>query len=578
MFFHHLTVRLQRYLVSLSVGISIAIAPSICCAQNKASQAQAAHPPAAQQQLEALTKDAEAGDKNAQFRLGTMYLSVPGGVSSVHEHGIAWLKQAAAQGHLGARQRLSQELVRESTQKTGIANAETGYHFDSDGKLIPTKPSEVKWDALSEKPPVGGLFDDLDEKKPSKPTATETNPFGQFLDKTPGVAKSDGNAPVPNYFDKSQNPSVNGAEQNNHRSLLPTGTVGAVLAGVLLAFACSYTLFWLLGKSVEGSTPVATGRRWMNWVVLLALMQPLTKVFSLLIGGYGDPGKELALGVAGAVVLGFAAFVIGALWSRFRPKTRQATAEAKAEVGQYRNGWMDGGSRVSSTSNAPQMQPTASTSTPVDEMPIPEIVIAGGAVNQENRHRAQVENALKNSVTVTTDVEQEDFWAAAMAEVESGQRRPGVWARAFAEADGDESKAKAAYLRVRVQQLNDASVELAKRNEAAKLDELFRQRAIASDQQHAIENATSVFVQTGQVSAEDLTLLVTHGDLSQLVKLSDRRRGNSLLHLCAQAGLYDEVGALLRAGADVGCANGNGQLPIHLTSNSGIRLQLSRPS
>jgi hypothetical protein len=40
----------------------------------------------------------------------------------------------------------------------------------------------------------------------------------------------------------------------------------------------------------------------------------------------------------------------------------------------------------------------------------------------------------------------EDTWERALREVESSERRPGLWARCFAEAGGDESKAKAAYI------------------------------------------------------------------------------------------------------------------------------------
>jgi hypothetical protein len=47
-----------------------------------------------------------------------------------------------------------------------------------------------------------------------------------------------------------------------------------------------------------------------------------------------------------------------------------------------------------------------------------------------------------------------------MNEVETGQRRPGVWAKAFAECDGDETKAKVTYLKARVQQQSDAAKAL----------------------------------------------------------------------------------------------------------------------
>lgn len=50
-----------------------------------------------------------------------------------------------------------------------------------------------------------------------------------------------------------------------------------------------------------------------------------------------------------------------------------------------------------------------------------------------------------------------DPWASAMAEVEDAQRRDaGLWAKCFAEADGDDSRAKAAYIKVRAAQLTPA--------------------------------------------------------------------------------------------------------------------------
>lgn len=49
---------------------------------------------------------------------------------------------------------------------------------------------------------------------------------------------------------------------------------------------------------------------------------------------------------------------------------------------------------------------------------------------------------------MTTD----NLWADALLEVDSEARQPGLWARSFAQAGGDESKAKAAYISERVEQ------------------------------------------------------------------------------------------------------------------------------
>jgi hypothetical protein len=61
---------------------------------------------------------------------------------------------------------------------------------------------------------------------------------------------------------------------------------------------------------------------------------------------------------------------------------------------------------------------------------------------------------------------EEDYWATAMTELEGGQRRPGVWAKAYADADGEETKAKVAYLKARVRQLVDAKTESQLRRQA----------------------------------------------------------------------------------------------------------------
>lgn len=47
----------------------------------------------------------------------------------------------------------------------------------------------------------------------------------------------------------------------------------------------------------------------------------------------------------------------------------------------------------------------------------------------------------------------EEFWATALSEFEGTSRRPGLWARVFAEAQGIEAVAKAAYLRDRASEL-----------------------------------------------------------------------------------------------------------------------------
>lgn len=50
---------------------------------------------------------------------------------------------------------------------------------------------------------------------------------------------------------------------------------------------------------------------------------------------------------------------------------------------------------------------------------------------------------------------EEALYAEALCEIESGQRRDGIWAKAMAESDMDAGKAGAKYIKMRVQSLKD---------------------------------------------------------------------------------------------------------------------------
>lgn len=71
-------------------------------------------------------------------------------------------------------------------------------------------------------------------------------------------------------------------------------------------------------------------------------------------------------------------------------------------------------------------------------------------------------------------IEEEALYAAVTRELANGIRREGLWARAFAEANGDQEYAKALYLKFRVQAMRDeASIVAEARSKASQLrDEL----------------------------------------------------------------------------------------------------------
>lgn len=55
---------------------------------------------------------------------------------------------------------------------------------------------------------------------------------------------------------------------------------------------------------------------------------------------------------------------------------------------------------------------------------------------------------------------EEKLFEVVAKEVEQNDIRPGLWAKAFAESDGDGTKARAAYLKLRVQSLKDQLLQL----------------------------------------------------------------------------------------------------------------------
>lgn len=183
--------------------------------------------------------------------------------------------------------------------------------------------------------------------------------------------------------------------------------MGIVLLAVLLALFCAFILWTVLGRSVQGSTSLATARRWMNWVVMISCIQPLTRFFSQLMNGHGNPGNVLAQGVVSTIVLGVIAFGAGATWAYVRNRRPK---------------------------DAPL--PVALPNATVDTTP-----------------RNSITPTLVKEPASFAAVPQEEFWSSALAEFDSSERRPGLWARAFAEAQGNEAAAKANYLRYRASEL-----------------------------------------------------------------------------------------------------------------------------
>ena len=162
----------------------------------------------------------------------------------------------------------------------------------------------------------------------------------------------------------------------------------------------------------------------------------------------------------------------------------------------------------------------------------------------------------------------ERLWAQALVEFNGEGRKQGLWAKAFAQSSGNESAAQAQYLSDRVMQLSDERATDI-RAEAARLNE--RQRSEAQAREDVAKRTAALradFVSGKRLSPEDVSLLVKTVEFDPgLLMLTDRYRGESLLHWTARHGLHAETTALISNGANVGAPNGDGRKPHELTKD-----------
>lgn len=159
---------------------------------------------------------------------------------------------------------------------------------------------------------------------------------------------------------------------------------------------------------------------------------------------------------------------------------------------------------------------------------------------------AMHENNITSTPAMNTEsATEEDHWATAMAEVESAQRRPGVWAKAFAECEGDETKSKVAYLKARVQQLIDAE-KMSQAQLARQETERHRLEAVEA------ELAEQLRRRNAGLADPELVTAVWNGNLSTARRLLDGgvkpfgsdENGTSILDLAKKRGDQQMVALL----------------------------------
>ncbi len=221
------------------------------------------------------------------------------------------------------------------------------------------------------------------------------------------------------------------------------------------------------------------------------------------------------------------------------------------------------------------------THVPVVEMPhIPTTTSSAPATSasQTVEASAQLAHAAFSSgpgprATATgAGVAEEALWAQALDEFNGIGRKQGLWAKAFAQAAGNESAAQAQYLSERVRQLSE---EYAADHRALAERLVERQRSEELARQVVAQRVSVVrtnFVAGKRLSPEDVTLLVKAVDTDPtLMSLSDRFRGETLLHLTARYGLRAEAITLIGKGANLDAPNGSGRRPYELAEDPQLR-------
>ena len=195
-----------------------------------------------------------------------------------------------------------------------------------------------------------------------------------------------------------------------------------MIIAIVLRLTGAFVIWYVLTYGLSGrqKDPVSHGRKVAAWVAASVVITTPSMHRN---------GPDLAVFILiNGLVLGGVAFVVGYLWRKFRPvKELIASASPVMPV----------------TSNS------ASTS---------QIVVAEKTDHSERSRRSNTPDTTekippKTSLNTVSSQSDEEFFAIAFQEVNSGNTVQGLWAKIFAETDGDENKTKARYLSARAGQL-----------------------------------------------------------------------------------------------------------------------------
>jgi curved DNA-binding protein CbpA len=156
-------------------------------------------------------------------------------------------------------------------------------------------------------------------------------------------------------------------------------------------------------------------------------------------------------------------------------------------------------------------------------------------------------------------------------ELESAKMDRGLWLKAFVESGGDATRQKLRYVQIRLDQLR--TTEKARFN----LELSGRRAREHARQAEQIKALRAVFAAGNRLELEEIERLARAAASDKtLLKAADRLRGNTLLHLAAEAELGGAAEVLLKLGARADARNQSGRRPHELCGDTALARQLEQ--
>ena len=188
----------------------------------------------------------------------------------------------------------------------------------------------------------------------------------------------------------------------------------STLLAVAISFAVGVILFRIFSPKESNATASRFAKSWCSWTLLLCSVALfpnfISKPFNL---------NDLAIWIASSVGYGGIAFFLG---------------------------WIYGTFRLRNTGSGSLQAPQTSSQTVRIGASKRLFLILSSLWTSARWNKASLENI------------EEEFWNKAMEEYQSPVRRQGLYARCLAMAEGDEEKARAAYLKCCAQELKSKSL------------------------------------------------------------------------------------------------------------------------